>query len=143
MTVCCVLYCTLFLGLLAGMASGCQQNNSGANGVSAREFYANHYHLLNDNNAVIVDGRTAEMFASGHLKNAVNVYADGPELSEKLKQYADKPLIVVYCTTIRRTIRIVRTLSNFYEGGILYIKDCIQGWKRNGFQVSVKSVSDN
>ncbi len=137
-----VMMAGLIFGIMVSL-SGCHNGDHHINGVSSRMFYENHLHLLENSNAVIIDGRTAEMFAGGHLKNAVNIDADAPNLSETLKQYADRPLIVVYCTNIRRTSRIVHTLSDFYEGEIFYIEDGIQGWKRNGFPVSVKSVSDN
>ncbi|MFO7873800.1 MAG: rhodanese-like domain-containing protein [Bacteroidales bacterium] len=137
-----VMMAGLIFGIMVSLL-GCHNEDHHINGMSSRVFYEEYLHLLEDSNVVIIDGRTAEMFAGGHLKNAVNIDADGPDLSEKLKLYADQPMIVVYCTTNRRTSKIVQTLSDFYEGEILYIEDGIRGWKRNGFPVSGKFVSDN
>jgi rhodanese-related sulfurtransferase len=104
-------------------------------GVSSLEFYENHLHLLDDGGALIIDGRTATMFASGHLKNAINIDADDPDLIPLLQEHLNEPLIVVYCTTIRRTGDIIKALTNLYEGKIIYINDGIRGWQQNGLPV--------
>ena len=101
-------------------------------GVSSLEFHENHQHLLEDGGALIIDGRTATMFASGHLKNAINIDADDPNLLSLLRKHLEEPIIVIYCTTIRRTNKIVNTLRGFYEGEIIYISDGLRGWQQNG-----------
>lgn len=105
-------------------------------GISSTEFYDNHQQLLHEGNTLIIDGRTAEMFSGGHLKNAVNIDADDPDLELLLQQHLDEPLIVVYCTTIRRTLKIVNTLRSIYKGEIIFIHDGISGWKRNGLPLT-------
>ena len=131
---------TLFLFFIA-LCSACVSNpgkSSGQQvvGVSSLEFFEHHRHLLEDDGALIIDGRTAEMFASGHLINAINIDADDPNLVLLLQEHVDEPLIVVYCTTDRRTGDIVETLMKFYQGDIIYISDGIRGWQQNGLPVS-------
>jgi len=101
--------------------------------VNSHEFFDNYLHLLEDGNAVIIDGRTQRMFSGGHLKNAINIDADDPDLVVLLQPYLNEPLIVVYCTTIRRTVKIVNTLMDIYEGNIILITDGIKGWQQNGY----------
>ncbi len=105
-------------------------------GVSSLEFHENHRQLLEDGGALIIDGRTATMFASGHLKNAINIDADDPNLVSLLRKHLEEPIIVIYCTTIRRTNKIVNTLRGFYEGEIIYISDGLRGWQQNGLPVT-------
>ena len=105
-------------------------------GVSSLEFFEHHRHLLENDGALIIDGRTAEMFASGHLKKAINIDADDLNLIELLQEHSHEPLIVVYCTTDRRTGDIVEALMEFYKGDIIYISDGIRGWQQNGLPVS-------
>ncbi len=105
-------------------------------GVSSLEFYENHLHLLDDGGALVIDGRTAAMFASGHLNNAINIDADDPDLIPLLQEHLDEPLIVVYCTTMRRTNKIVNTLMGIYEGDIIYIRDGLRGWQQNGLPLN-------
>ncbi len=122
----CIAFCSMCVSL-PGKTSGQQ-----VVGVSSLEFYENHRHLLEDGGATIIDGRTAEMFESGHLKNAINIDADDPNLIDLLQEHTDEPLIVIYCTTIRRTGDILQALEEFYEGKIIYINDGLRGWKQNG-----------
>jgi len=105
-------------------------------GVSSLEFYENHSHLLEDDDALIIDGRTADMFVSGHLNNAINIDADDLNLIELLQEHSHEPLIVVYCTTDRRTGDIVQALMEFYQGDIIFISDGIRGWQQNGLPVT-------
>lgn len=116
--------------------AACKEDNSKFIGVSSGEFYNNYRHLLEEGGALVIDGRTREMFEDGHLQHAINIDADDEDLLELLKQHTDEPLIVVYCTTNRRTGKIVNTLSTFYEGEVIYIDDGIRGWQRNGLPLS-------
>ena len=131
---------TLFM-LLIAFSSGCVSlpgKSSGQQvvGVSSLEFFEHHRHLLEDDGALIIDGRTADMFASGHLNNAINIDADDLNLIELLQEHSHEPLIVVYCTTDRRTGDIVEALMEFFEGDIIYISDGIRGWQQNGLPVT-------
>ncbi len=104
--------------------------------VSSQAFYENYRHLLDDGETLIIDGRTKRMYSGGHLKNAINIDADDPRLISLLHQHLDEPLIVVYCTTMRRTTKIVNTLRDMYDGEIIYISDGLRGWRQNGFPIA-------
>ncbi len=112
------------------------------NAVNSQEFYENYRHLLDDGETLIIDGRTERMYSGGHLKNAINIDADDPRLIPLLKQHLNVPLIVVYCTTMRRTSKIVNTLRDMYDGEIIYISDGLRGWRQNGFPIAgISSLS--
>ncbi len=108
-------------------------NSQQVTAVSSQEFYEKYRHLLDDGEALIIDGRTERMYSAGHLKNAINIDADDPRLIPLLEKHLDEPLIVVYCTTVRRTHKIVNTLRDMYDGEIIYISDGLRGWQLNGF----------
>ncbi len=114
----------------------CMEDQSRYIGVTSVEFYANHLDLLEEGNALVIDGRTHQMFEDGHLQHAINIDADDENLYDLLRQYKDEPLIVVYCNTNRRTGKILNTLATFYEGEVIYIDDGIRGWQQNGFPLS-------
>ncbi len=122
--------------LLVLAVPACKQRDSQITRVSSKEFYDQYRHLLEDGAALVIDGRTAEMFSRGHLTGAINIDADREGLKEKLKAHADEPLIVVYCTTSRRSGKITETLEEFYQGQIIFISDGIQGWTRNGLPLA-------
>lgn len=75
-----------------------------------------------DSGALIVDVRTAEEFAAGHLKNAINIPFQSIKMGlEKLHIDKDKS-IVLYCRSGRRSGVANETLvkngySNTYNGG--------------------------
>lgn len=103
--------------------------------VTAHQFFENYLHLLDDKETLVIDGRTQEMFSEGHLKNAINIDADDPNLLELLQQHLVTPRVLVYCTTNRRTTDIVNELVKMYEGEIVIISDGYSGWFENGFPV--------
>ncbi len=116
----------------------CAQGEAGVRAiisVTACEFFENYLHLLEDEETLIIDGRTQEMFSEGHLKNAINIDADAPNLLELLHPHLGKSRILLYCTTIRRTTDIMNALNGVYKGEIILISDGFRGWRQNGFPV--------
>ncbi len=126
-----------FLTLLSFMALSQEmktQTNT-ALSVSSKEFFNEYVHLIHDTETLIIDGRTDEMFANGHIENALNIDADMDNLVVELSKHLDVPRIVVYCTTNRRTLDIVYELEKLYKGELIYISDGIKGWRANGYPV--------
>jgi rhodanese-related sulfurtransferase len=101
--------------------------------VDAEEFYKEYYPMAVNQEVILIDGRSEQMFLEGHLANAIVIDANDEQLAEKLKVYADEPLLLVYCTTNKRTGKIIQTLSEFYKGEIIYMSDGITAWKKHGF----------
>lgn len=101
-------------------------------GISSADFYEKYALLFDDTNVVIIDGRTQQMYSTGHLKNAICIDADDENLEALLRENVTRAAtVVVYCTTHRRTTQIVQCLESFYEGDIIFIEDGIRGWKAN------------
>ncbi len=104
--------------------------------LSSLEFYEQYSERLYDGSLLIIDGRTGTMFARERIDNAVNIDADAENLEEQLMPHLDQPLIVIYCTTMRRTQDIANKLRGIYKGEIICITDGIRGWKQNGLPVN-------
>lgn len=99
-------------------------------GISSADFYEKYALLVDDTSVVIIDGRTLQMYSTGHLKNAICIDADDDNLETLLRENVSRAgTVVVYCTTNRRTTQIVQCLESFYKGDIIFIKDGIRGWK--------------
>ncbi len=97
---------------------------------------------LKSRNSVIIDGRTVAMYDSGHIRGAICIDADSQNAMEELSKYLKKRTIVVYCTTNRRTTKIVGLLKDCgYKGNIIAMTDGITGWKANGLDVIVSNNS--
>ncbi len=85
----------------------------------------------------IIDGRTAAMFASGHIENAVNINAFDDNADEQLVEYLTCNPLMVYCTNQRRAETIIEILKNLgYRNEIIFMADGINGWKANGYETT-------
>ncbi len=113
----------------------CSTRSGEVTALSSLEFYEQHFEAVQNGRLLLIDGRTDKMFSEGHIENAINIDADDENLQQLLEEHAGEPVIAVYCTTIRRTTKIVNTLLEFYTGEIIYIKDGITGWKANNLPV--------
>lgn len=86
---------------------------------------------------VLIDGRSAAMFAEKHIAGATNVDAFADSLSQDLEKYLDKKTIIVYCSNSRRAATIVEELKTLaYKGKIVFITDGINGWIDAGLKTT-------
>jgi len=104
----------------------------------AREF-------LKNKNIYIIDGRTNEMYQSGHIKHAEQIDAFDTNVRTKLQKMLNKDTLFIYCSNQRRSETIITILEELNYGGIIiYMIDGITGWKNNGFELTkVKSKKMN
>lgn len=85
-------------------------------------------------NTILIDGRSAEMFAEKHIKSAINIDAFEESLFNDLKRYLQKEEIIVYCTNHKRAELIIEELIKMkYQGNIIFISDGINAWISEGF----------
>ncbi len=67
--------------------------------------------LINRENAVIIDLRSADGYASGHILNAVSIpFAEFSEKLKKIEKYKTQPIILV-CMTGADSVRALQTLQ--------------------------------
>lgn len=124
------IFSLLAIGTVSGIAHGQIITE-----LTSLEFYENHIHLLENENTVLIDGRSKEMFDEGHIAGAVYIDAFQEGFLPELSAYAGKSTIVVYCTTKRRTNVLIDALKTFYTGHIVCICDGITGWRQNNLPV--------
>jgi len=90
---------------------------------------------LINNDAVVVDIRSADAFARGHIVNAKNIPAD--ELDgkiEQLQKYKAKPIVAV-CDSGVTTTRVVNTLRKAGFESVFGLKGGMLGWGQAGLPV--------
>jgi len=82
---------------------------------------------------LLIDVRTPEEFASGHIEGAVNIPVDA--LAGRLSEVPEGQPVVVYCRSGNRSATASRILA---EAGYNAIYDLggLQGWISQGFPVS-------
>lgn len=89
--------------------------------------------LINSRNAIVLDVRTPQEFATGSLPGARNIPAD--KLGEKLRDIKkDKPLIVV-CDTGRRAGRAAAQLRAGGHGEVYVLAGGVAAWREAGLPI--------
>lgn len=109
------------------------------NAVEANEFLSGN----KGKNVLLIDGRTAAMFASGHIENAVNINAFSEDADSKLSTCLSEKQLMVYCTNRRRSETIIEKLKSLgYDGEIFFVTDGINGWKANGYETTSSTETE-
>lgn len=90
---------------------------------------------------IIIDGRDSLMHASGHIRGSFFLDAYSDDHHKLLENYTGYPNIFIYCTTHRRSDKLIAELLEMgYNGRIVYMRDGIRGWKKNGFPLEFNSI---
>ena len=86
--------------------------------------------LTNESNVVVLDVRTAEEFAEGHLLGAINIDQKQDNFIEKVKAtLPNSKIIAIYCRSGRRSASAAGKMADIgykcvnLKGGILAWKD--------------------
>lgn len=85
--------------------------------------------LINHENAEILDLRSAEEFAKGHILNSVNIVAATlDEKQKELEKYKDKT-VILYCNQGQESVRVARTLKMKGIEKLYCLKGGIIAWQ--------------
>ena len=85
--------------------------------------------LINHENVEILDLRSAEDFANGHILNSVNLVAAAlDEKQKELEKYKDKTVILC-CNQGQESVRVARTLKMKGIEKIYCLKGGIIAWQ--------------
>lgn len=84
-----------------------------------------------DASAVLIDVRTPEEFATGHLPGAVNINYFAEDFWDRLEALHPEQSLLVYCRTGRRSIRACTLLRNggFQSDRIFNLDGGIVEWQ--------------
>lgn len=91
---------------------------------------------LNAGNATIIDIRSADEFARGHIPGALNIAADGIDDDTAKKLLALNPIFC--CTSGRRTEMLISRLSD--NTNTVCIDGGLNGWKAAGLATNDNSA---
>ena len=85
------------LFFLAGLVTGC--NNRGYDSLSTKEFAA----VIAEEDVQLIDTRTPEEFAEGHIPGAINIDINSPDFDERISSLDKSRRVAVYCRGGRRS----------------------------------------
>jgi len=113
---------------LLGCFSGCAQKVF--KDADVQEFEK----ITAEKSVVILDVRTPQEFADGHIKDAVNIDVKADSFKdEALRQLSDKnQMIAVYCRSGRRSVTAANILSEEGYKNIVNLKGGILVWQLSG-----------
>ena len=106
-------------------------------GVSAQKIQLNSPEvkevLKKNKTIVIIDVRTAEEFAAGHLKGAQNIDIKQSDAYSKIDKLNPKTTYLVYCRTNHRSGMAVEYMMQKGFKKIYQMMDGFPGWAANNF----------
>ena len=119
----------VFLALIANEIRGM---NSGVNSVDCEQAVQ----LMNHQNALVIDYRKPEIFATGYIVNAIP-NTDIAKLSKKTAKFKTKPMILVNENGRNLTTEITK-LKNLEFTNILYLAGGMKAWQQAGLPICSK-----
>ena len=89
--------------------------------------------LKKNKSIVILDVRTPEEFAAGHLKGAKNIDIKQPNAYSKIDKLNTKTTYLVYCRTNHRSGMAVEYMMKKGFKNVYQMMDGFPGWAANNF----------
>jgi rhodanese-related sulfurtransferase len=87
-----------------------------------------------NNNATVIDVRTAQEFSEGHIPNAVNADVNDPEAFERYLETLDKDnMYLVYCRSGNRSATAMQLMQDKGFTNIVNLSGGIQDWQKSGY----------
>ena len=86
------------LGVL--LVAGCSSSSSSVSTVDAQTFLTS----ASQAGVTVIDVRTPEEFAAGHLVGAVNMNVEGPDFSAQIATLDTAGTVAIYCRSGRRSV---------------------------------------
>jgi rhodanese-related sulfurtransferase len=85
---------------------------------------------------IVLDVRTTDEFASGHIKGAINIDIHQPDAKDQINKLDHNAKYIVYCRTKNRSgIVVTHMLQNGFKN-IYQMMDGIVGWNQNNLPLS-------
>ena len=124
----------VFLGATAPLTAGTRITEVTVN--QARELIQQR---AGDAEFVILDVRTPEEFAQGHLSGALNVNLMAPDFERRLGALDRGKTYLVYCRTGNRSTKAIQIMGRLGFRSVYHMSEGIVGWQKKGFPLSTSS----
>ncbi len=111
--------------VLSVVLSSC---NAQSNKLNAGQFEEK----IKSENSVLVDVRTANEFASGHIKGAVHIDFYSPDFMQRIKKIDPSKTILLYCHSGNRSGQAARLLAKANYHNVYDLAGGISSWTAAG-----------
>lgn len=85
---------------------------------------------------IILDVRTPEEFAEGHLTGAMNMNALAPDFAARLAALDRGKAYLVYCRSGNRSTKAVQAMERLGFRSVSHMVEGILGWQKKGLPLS-------
>jgi rhodanese-related sulfurtransferase len=93
--------------------------------------------LASSRDVVVVDVRTQEEFAEGHIAGARNVNFNSPNFVEKMQEFTGKK-VLLHCASGGRSSRAIEALSSTSFAQLYHLNKGFNAWQEAGKPVTTK-----
>lgn len=118
---------------VALLAAGCGRAEAGSPGVVKAESV--HAQMLAGKAPLVVDVRTPEEYAAGHVPGAINIPFDQMPARATEIAAGKKSGVVLYCRSGRRAGIAAKTLEEQGFKRVDLMEGDMPGWERDGYPV--------
>ncbi|MFM1913226.1 MAG: Hydroxyacylglutathione hydrolase [Bacteroidota bacterium] len=122
----------LFLGTMA--MSSCSQSGEGIANLNPKEFQES---LIKDDNVFILDVRTPEEFAGGHLEGATNININSSNFDSEIENIDKERNVYVYCLSGGRSTQAANALKEKGFKHVINMNGGILAWSNSGLPVTL------
>ncbi len=93
---------------------------------------ASYSEAIEKGKTTLIDVRTPEEYAEGHLENAVNVNYLSDDFAEKISDYKKRKPIYIYCRSGNRSGKAALVMDSLGFKKILDLEGGVLGWQAAG-----------
>lgn len=106
-------------------------------GVNTQHLTAQEFKkALETNKYLLIDVRTPDEFAQGHITGAININVNDEDFVKKIKDKTQKQkMLAIYCRSGRRSKVAINAIEPL-KLQIVELNDGIMGWLQAGFKVN-------
>lgn len=89
-----------------------------------------------DEETLLIDVRTPEEFASGHIKNAINIDFKNQKFKNRLEEIDTDQEVYIYCRSGGRSGRAAKMMQEMGFKKIYDLEGGILNWEKNGYNTN-------
>ena len=91
--------------------------------------------LIANTNVVVLDVRTPEEFAAGHIAGATNINFRAPDFAKAVAGLDTNKTYLVHCASGNRSTQALPTFQKFPFQSVYHLDGGIKGWEKAGLPV--------
>jgi len=125
----------LVIALLIPVMSCSVSRSTGFEDISVEECYTLIRENKDNPDFIILDVRTPSEYASGYIKNAVNLDYYENDFEETLDTYDKNKTYLIYCRTANRSGAVMKIMQRLEFAEVYNMQGGINAWISAGYPV--------